>query len=77
MSLTYVIIEADEVSSVDFSEVLETSESTLRFNLEGDHTILKFEGPTPSFLEGKTTYNHSEILSIVQGPEWSDPNQPE
>lgn len=68
---TYVIIDASEVSSVDFSQVLETSADTLRYNLAGTQTFVKFEGDTPSFLEGKTQYTHSEILTIMAGSEWT------
>ena len=68
----YVIIEASEVSSVDFSLVLQTSADTLRYNLAGTQALLKFEGNTPSFLEGKTQYTHSEILDILGGEDWSE-----
>ena len=79
MSRTYVIIDADEVSSVDFSKVFETSAQTLRYNIDpaGTKTFVKFEGETPDFLEGKTQYTHSEILTILATDEWTDPNPPE
>jgi len=70
----YVIIETSEVSSVDFDQVLETSADTLRYNLAGTKTFVKFEGETPSFLEGKTAYTHSEMLEILAGEEWTDPD---
>lgn len=73
----YVIIDSDEVSSVDFSQVCETSADTLRYNLAGTQTFVKFEGETPDFLEGKTQYSHSEILIILATEEWTDPNPPE
>jgi hypothetical protein len=67
----YVIIDASEVSSVDFNQVLETSPSTLRYNLAGTQTFVKFEGDTPSFLVGKTAYDRSEMLTILANEEWS------
>jgi len=70
----YVIIETSEVSSVDFDQVLETSADTLRYNLAGTKTFVKFEGETPSFLVGKTQYTHSEMLEILAGEEWTDPD---
>ena len=69
---SYVIIDASEVSSVDFNQVLETSASTLRYSLDGSQTFVKYEGGTPSFLEGKTAYTHSEILTILSGSDWTD-----
>jgi hypothetical protein len=72
----YVIIDASEVSSVDFDQVLETSADTLRYNLAGTQTFVKFEGDTPSFLEGKTANTHSEMLEILAGEEWTSPIEP-
>lgn len=69
----YVIIDSSEVSSVNFSQVLETSADTLRYNIAGTKTFVKFEGDTPSFLAGKTQYTHSEILAILAGEEWTAP----
>ena len=72
----YVIIDASEVSSVDFDQVLETSADTLRYNIAGTQTFVKFEGDTPSFLEGKTANTHSEMLTILAGEEWTSSEGP-
>ena len=74
MSRQYVILNADEVSTVNFDEVLETSAETLRYNVAGTKTFVKFEGDTPSFLEGKTANTHSEMREILAGEEWTDPD---
>jgi len=70
MSRTYVIIEAGDVASVDFSQVLETSADTLRYNDDDSKTFVKYEGSQPSFLDGKTTYTHAEILTELAKEEW-------
>jgi len=70
---TYCIINSDEVGSVDFNQVLETSADTLRYSVDRSKALLKFEGDTPSFLEGKTEYTHSEILAILATDEWTSP----
>ena len=72
----WVIISKDDVSSVDFSKVMETSADTLRYSNDGSKTFVKYEGSQPSFLAGKTEYSHSEILAILNVPfeddgEWS------
>jgi len=67
----YVIIDASEVSSVDFDQVMQTSADTLRYNLAGDKTFVKYEGAKPSFLSGKQEYTHSEMLTILAGAEWT------
>ena len=69
----YVIIESSEVSSINFSEVMETSVNTLRYSVDETKTLVKFIGDTPSFLDGKTQYTHSEILNILSGSEWNPP----
>ena len=77
MSRKYVIISADEVDSVDFSQVDEMSADTIRYSLDGTKTFVKFDSDTtPSFLDGKTQYSHSEILTILATDEWTDPNFP-
>jgi len=71
----WVIIDKDDVSSVDFSQVLETSADTLRYSVDGNKTFVKYEGSQPSFLSGKTEYSHSEILAILNnedGEWWVD-----
>ena len=76
MSRKYVIINADEVDSVDFSQVDETSADTVRFSVDGTKTFVKFDtNTTPSFLVGKTQYTHSEILAILATDEWT-PDEP-
>lgn len=69
----YVIIDASEVSSVNFDQVLETSADTLRYNIAGDKTFVKYEGEPPSFLVGKPSFSHSEILEILSNENWTAP----
>jgi len=69
----YVIINADEVSSVNFDKVLESSAETLRYNVEGDKTFVKYEGVKPVFLADKQSLSHSEILEVLKSPEWLHP----
>tara|TARA_R110002167_G_scaffold116193_1_gene291062 strand:- start:1156 stop:1404 length:249 start_codon:yes stop_codon:yes gene_type:complete len=68
-SKTYVILTAAQALGIDFSKVLESSPSTLRWSNENSHTFVKFEGETPDFLEGKTAYTQAEILDILNDPE--------
>ena len=72
MAEKYVIINASEVSLVDFSQVMETSVDTLRYSLDESQTFVKFDGDTPSFLSGKTSYTHSEILTVLAGEDWAE-----
>ena len=78
--ITYVIINMTEVGLVDFNEVLETSEETLRLSVDGLQTVIKWNGDEPSFVSTLSSYDgpytHSEILVIMATPEWTDPNGP-
>ena len=65
----WVILDKNEVSSIDFSKVLESSLSILRYKIDGSQTFVKFEGDSASFLNGKTQYNHSQILEILNDPD--------
>jgi len=74
----YVIINANEVSSIDFSKVDETSANMLRYNNNNTQTFVKFIGDTPSFLEGKTQYTLSEIKEIInaESGSWTPEEDP-
>jgi len=73
----YVIINSSEVDLVDFSQVNEDSQNTLSYSLDGTKTFVKFDGDTPSFLNGKTTYTHSEIRTILAGTDWTNDDRHE
>ena len=77
MEKKYVIINKEYVDSVDFQKVIETSEATLRYNLDGTQTIVKFIGEVPSFLDGDKIYSHNEIIEIINNPDngWIDTNE--
>jgi hypothetical protein len=62
----------DDVSNIDFSQIGETSQDTLRLSIDEKETVLKFTGNTPAFLVGLQQYNHSEILAIMNTPEWTN-----
>ena len=75
--ITYITIEMSEIALVDFSEVMETSEQTLRLSVDGLETVLKWEGAEPSFVSTLSSYEgpytHEEILAIMATPEWTNP----
>ena len=75
----YVILDTTETGSVNFTEVKETSIHTLRLSVSGSQTFVKYEGDTmPTSVSSLTTkegpYSHTEILNILTGSEWTDPN---
>ena len=68
------IFDTSETGSIDFSQVLETSVSTLSLNLSGSQTFVKYEGSQPSSVSSLSSksqeYTHSEILNILTGSAW-------
>ncbi len=78
--ITYITINMTEVALVNFNEVLQTSEETLRLSVDSFQAVLKWEGDEPSFVATLSSYDgpytHSEILAIMATPEWTDPNPP-
>ena len=71
----YVIINTDELSTINFEHVLETSVDTLRYNVAGDQTFVKYEGAKPRCLYGKDTLSHSAILTVLEDESWTSPEE--
>ena len=70
--MIYVIYNMENVSNINFSEIVQRNEETLRLSVDKTKTVLKFVGDTPAFLVGLQQYNHSEILEIIATPEWTN-----
>ncbi len=74
----YVVFDLTEVDTIDFSEVMETSADTLRKNLANTQSFVKYEGASPASVTALTTksqeYTHAEILTLLAGTDWTDPN---
>ena len=66
----YVIVNSSEVSNFDFSQLVDSAD-TSRYSLDNSKILARFEGDTPSFLDGETQYTNAEILTILDGPEWT------
>ena len=72
--MKYVILDVSELNSVDFSEVKEKSTDYLSLSVDQTKTFVKFEGDTPSFLEGKNEYTYAEMLEVLATDEWTSPD---
>ena len=74
----YVVFDLTEVDTIDFSEVMETSADTLRKNLANTQSFVKYEGDQPPSVVALATksqeYSHAEILALLAGTEWTDPD---
>lgn len=48
---------------------MEDSANTLRYNLDGTQTFVKFTGDTPSFVTSETIYNEDDFSSYIDNHE--------
>ena len=75
----FMILNTTELSNVDFNQILENSENSVRKSIDGTKTFVKWEGiETPSSVNDLTTkegpYSYSEMKTILDGNDWSNPN---
>jgi hypothetical protein len=75
--LKYIIFNTSETSSIDYTQVKETSIETLRLNLSGSRTFVKYPDDMPTSVASLTTkegpYSYNEIINILTGSEWQLP----
>jgi hypothetical protein len=80
MDRNYIIFNVNEIEKIDFSEVLETSEETLRKSVDQTLTFVKYDGNTSpnciNILETKEgPYTHYQFLNILDSDVWNNPNK--
>tara|TARA_A100000171_G_C2136379_1_gene150587 strand:- start:1768 stop:2025 length:258 start_codon:yes stop_codon:yes gene_type:complete len=77
-SLTYSILNlATDLKNIDFSQVGESSASTIRRSLDDTLFVIKYSSE-PSFIKDGTvkpsqTLTHSEALKLMSTAAWSEP----
>ena len=76
--MNYIIVSSEYSEYVDFSKVKQTSLDSLRYSLDGERFLLKYEGDQPDFVFnitqdtlGSPEYTHRQIAQILRGPEWT------
>jgi hypothetical protein len=73
----YLIFPTSQLHKVDFNQVGETSEETVRKSVDEIKTFVKWDGSDPTFISELTDtegpYNHEQMLQILSGPEWNEP----
>jgi hypothetical protein len=70
----FMIFNTSELPNIDFTQVLETSEQTVRKSVDETKTFVKWDGVIPSCVESLTTkegpYTYDEIRVILESDEW-------
>lgn len=76
---TYAVINLADISLIDFSQVGETSASTIRKSIDDTQFVIKWESShIPTFISDDSvvpvqTYNHEGILSLMTTEAWTQP----
>jgi len=76
---TYAVINLTDISLIDFSQVAQSSASTVRKSLDNTQFVIKWqEGYEPTFISDGTVipvgiYTHSECLELMATDKWSEP----
>lgn len=80
MSKIYAIINLSDLDKIDFSQISETSENTVRKNVLEPPTqfIIKwYEGNTPTFISDGSVnvvgslMNHEQAIELMNTSDWS------
>jgi hypothetical protein len=74
----FMIFNVSELDQIDFTQVHETSQDTVRKSVDETKTFVKWDGEIPSSVASLTTkegpYTYEEMLNILATEEWTDPN---
>ena len=76
---TYAVINLTDISLIDFSQIGESSVSTIRKSLDDTQFIIKWEnGYIPIFITNGSVvpvseYDHHAVLELMQTSAWSEP----
>ncbi len=75
----YAIVNIADLPNIDFSQVGETDENTIRKSLDDSQFVIKwFKEHEPTFItDGSVvplqTLTHEEALTLMATAEWSEP----
>jgi len=70
----YIILNVNELSLIDFSQVLETGPDTIRKSIDGTLTFVKYDGDMPECVVNLSSkqgpYSHEEMIDILNSEAW-------
>jgi len=72
----YITFSVNEINLIDFNQVFQTSSEKLRLSIDESLTFVKYDLPTPVFLNSLTTksqeYTYDEFKILLQTSDWFD-----
>ena len=79
MEKTYSIINIADLSSIDFTQVYETSQNTIRKSIDESQFVIKYS-TEPSFIADGTvtpvqTLSHANCLTLMATDAWSSDDE--
>jgi hypothetical protein len=74
---TYAIVSITDLANIDFAQIGETDENTIRKSLDDLQFIIKYN-TEPTFITDGTvtplqTLTHEQALTLMASAEWSEP----
>ncbi len=74
---TYAIINIADLGNIDFLQVGETDETTIRKSLDQTQFVIKYNAEPTFITDGLVTplqtLTHAEALNLMSTAEWSEP----
>ena len=74
---TYATISITDLGLIDFSQIHETSENTIRKSLDDSQFVIKWDSEPTFISDGTVTplevMTHAQALILMATPEWSEP----
>ena len=78
-SRQFMIFNVSELDQIDFTQVLETSQNTVRKSVDETKTFVKWDSETIpdcvlDLITKEGPYTYEEILTILSTEEWTNPS---
>ena len=81
--IIYAVINLTDISLIDFTQIAQSSASTIRKSLDNTQFVIKWqEGYEPTFIADASVvpvgiYDHHAILELMSTEKWSQPIEEE
>jgi hypothetical protein len=74
---TYATIDIADLALIDFAQIGETSEKTIRKSIDGTQFIIKYDSEPTFIADGTVTplevMTHKQTVQLMATPEWAAP----
>ena len=71
----YITFSVNEINLIDFNQVFQTSQESLRLSTDTSSSFVKYDLPEPisvsSLITKSAEYTYSEFITLLTTPAWS------